>query len=246
MAAVSEDHVWIVAAALLAGASLVAYILRELVPPASRYFRAKRPLRVHFLAPSIDKVPEDSSREIDYLILDEKEHYLKELVVPSNRELYIQIMLQAKLAFNQHQIAVRFENPDGLKQPPLVDHYKLHFVRLGEREKFPGRDVGHWLDYHDVYHITEERPRTSGQEFTYGFIIKTREPGIFPFVVSILFDGTLARYKLDFSVHDRPKQKVRCALHFGCWVSPNVSNHRVDSPTIAPLLHPTENEAILV
>jgi hypothetical protein len=214
VAVMNTDHAWVVAAALFAGATFVAYLLKEIAPSLYRHFRIKNPCKVCFVITSFDR------GTVDYVIQDDKEHFTRELIVPTNHDVYVQILFKAKIAFMQHQLTLVFENPHHATEPPLVDHYKLQFVRIGESEKFPKADVGHWIDHHDTYHITEERPRAKHQYFTYGFIVKTRDAGNFPMSIGLGFDGSEVDYRLNFIVQEKPNTRMKCTEHFGCWVSP--------------------------
>jgi hypothetical protein len=129
--------------------------------------------------------------------------------------------MDAKLAFTQHHIALSFENPNNVPTPPRIDHYKLQFIKIGDNEKWPGRDDGHWVDHHPVYHITEDRPRMARQKITYGFIIETGDTGEFPLTVELLADGVGITNHLDFQVEDRHRPSVKCTKHLDCWVLPN-------------------------
>jgi hypothetical protein len=209
----SDDHVWVVVGAIFAGGLLVLYVAKEIIPQVYRHFRLKRPCKASFVITSDDRA------KIDYAIQDDKEHLVGRIIVPANRDLYVQLLLKAKTAFTQRHIVFGFD-PEPERRVPQIDHYKLQFVKVGNSEKFPGRDEGHWIDHHDFYHITEERYRGARQAFTYGFIIKTRDPGDYKLKIEIGVEDKHVTYLMDFAVSDAHREKMRCTEHFGCWVSP--------------------------
>lgn len=229
----SHDHVWIVGAAVFAGLTFVFYLLRDVIPATYRYFRLKRPCEIFFVITSYDR------GKVDYVVQDEDEHFVRELIVPANRDVYVQIQLKTKTAFTQRYLAVEFvKKPSGGKVP-VVDHYKLQFIKVGKDEKFPKTDEGHWVDHHDIYHITEERQRLAGQDIPYGFIVKTRDPGRYQMKVHVGVDNKGIELVLDFVVEDPHRTKMRCTRHFGCLISPDApvrGNSRVgiaDAPRFA-------------
>lgn len=105
VAVMSNDHLWVMSAAIFAGATFIAYLLTEIVPPVYRYFRRKDPCKVCFVITSFDR------GIVDYAIQDDKEHLTQELIVPANHDVYVQILFKAKIAFMQHQLVAAFENP---------------------------------------------------------------------------------------------------------------------------------------
>ena len=76
--------------AIFAGATLALYIAREIVPPIVRYFRMIRPYKAWFVITSYDR------GKVDYAVQDEEEHLTRQLIVPSHRDIYVQVMLETR------------------------------------------------------------------------------------------------------------------------------------------------------
>jgi hypothetical protein len=100
-------------------------------------------------------------------------------------------------------------------------HYWFHpFIKIGRSTKKPGKFRGHYVDYHDNYHIEEERHRTNKQIVTNAFKISTHDPGKYALKMGITADGVDGTAWLDVLVQEAPKRKMRCVEHRFCQITP--------------------------
>src|ERR1043166_4813876 len=88
---------WSMIAAILAGGSLLVAGHTQIVRPRLRRRKLKQPFRAYFLVTSLERFP------LDYVPQDDREHYVKELVVPPNSEIPIQIVLEPRVSFLQRE-----------------------------------------------------------------------------------------------------------------------------------------------
>ena len=76
--------------------SLIGYT--QIIRPWRRRRKLKRPFKAHFVITSVDRFT------LNYVQQDYREHFVKELVVPPNSEIPIQILLEPKLSFLEREI----------------------------------------------------------------------------------------------------------------------------------------------
>jgi hypothetical protein len=203
--------------------SLGAYLAREFLSPLTRKLVLRSPVVAHFMITSSDRY------DLKYAMQDDNEHFTKELVLPANTEdLLVHFNLIAKLDFTQTHLEIMFEGEKETK--PLIHFYVLPYIKIGPpatpREKRPGEVPGHFIDYHDNYHIDEIRHKAQGQTTTYGFKISTRKKGIYKLTINISADGVEGAVSLPVRVEDPPSTIVRCTRRehwWGCYVKPQVA-----------------------
>jgi hypothetical protein len=207
--------------------SLLFYLLKEFFGPWYRRFKLKRPVTPFFIITSSDKYT------LEYAVQDAHEHWTKVLVLPANTDdLLLHFIWKSKLDFTQYYLELSFEQ-NGLrrslarwrrtkvKQKKLQIRYWFHpFIKIGQSTRKPGKFRGHYVDYHDNYHIEEERHRAKKQIVTYAFKISTHDPGKYALKMGITADGVDGTAWLDVLVKEAPKRKMRCVEHWFCQIKP--------------------------
>jgi hypothetical protein len=89
---------WPVVSALLGATTLFLVWYVQIFRPWRRRRQLKRPFDAHFLITANGQFP------LDYVQQNNREHYVKKLVVPPNREIPVQIVLVPKLSFMQREL----------------------------------------------------------------------------------------------------------------------------------------------
>jgi hypothetical protein len=215
LAALSDskvDHYLLVVSTVFVILTTVAYCLREFIYPFYRRWRLKEPARAYFIITSKDRF------NLQYAVQDEREHRLKILVLPSHtHDLLLHLVLEAKLDYVQSHLEFVFEG-EGAK--PLFNYWYHPFVKTGTSTKKPGEDPGHYIDYHDNYHIDAVSQIVKGQWRTSAFKITTRDPGIYYLKVCIpadgvdgIAEGTKGAMGLRVRVEDHPTTNMKCLEH---------------------------------
>jgi hypothetical protein len=205
------DHYLLYVSTVFVILTTAAYCFREFIQPLYRRWRLKEPARSYFIVTSKDRF------DLKYAVQDEGEHKLEYLVLPSHTHaLLLHIVLEAKIDFMQNGLEFVFEG-DGRK--PLFNYWHHPFVRTGTSTKKPGEHPGHYIDYHDNYHIEGNRQVAKGLSQTSAFMITTRDPGIYYLKVNIIADGvdgvaegTRGAIGLRVRVEDHPTTKMKCEL----------------------------------
>lgn len=221
-----DRHISIITSLIIA-ASLLAYIFKEFIYPSIRRWRLKYPVKAHFLITSLDRF------ELGYVQQDNEEHFTKFLVLPSHtHNLVIHFIWKAKLGFTQNELEFSFEGDRA--QKPLFCYWFLPFIKIGDRTRKPGEYPGHYIDYHDNYHIASPRLVAKGQIATAGFRIATRGPGVYYLKIGIPADGvdgeadgTPGGPGLRVLVRNDPTNpaiRMRCYEHPHCEVHPKRVN----------------------
>jgi hypothetical protein len=213
-----NEYTLTIITAVFAGLTVIFYIAKEFVYPAVRHYRLKtRPIDLYFIVTSADRY------DLGYVEQDENQHRTLDLVVPTHcDDLYIAIIYQSNLAFNQTHFVFSF-NAGSRDQHPLIKHWFLEFIRVGINKKLPGETPTHFIDHHDAYHITDVAFRPKGQWATYGFKVSTRGPGVYRAQIEISADGVEYATSLSLYVEEIPKTIVRCVDHPDCFIRPRKS-----------------------
>lgn len=111
----------------------------------------------------------------------------KELHLPQNCEVQINLTIFPKLHYTQHEIIVGFVRPD--PNNPIMKSYQNKFIQRGKgRTIDPDDDLRHYVDYNGAYHIRDRAERTTGNNYTLGFIVETKAAGRFPLHIDAMTD----------------------------------------------------------
>jgi hypothetical protein len=204
---------WPIIGAFLSAGSLLIIAHTQIFRPWLRRRKLKRPFRAHFLITPSKLFP------LSYVVQDgDDEHYVKELVVPPNSEISIQIVLEPRLSFMQHEIYFGCDESLADEKKPRAIEYFVPFVREGVRGRGkPDVDhPGHYTDYHGFYHVRENYLYTKDCRII-GFKLQTGAIGIYSTQVYTLTEDVRGRVDLIIRVEDPAKTKMRCHLKKHRW-----------------------------
>jgi hypothetical protein len=148
---------------------------------------------------------------LDYVQQNNREHYVRKLVVPPHREIQIQIVLVPKVSFMQHELY--FGCDEGLmdEDKPRATEWFVPFVREGVRKsgKPDVEHPGHYTDYNGFYHVRENYLYTADTRVI-GFKLLTGRVGTFLAQVYTVTDDVRGRADLKIKVQEPTKTKMRC------------------------------------
>jgi hypothetical protein len=214
------DHYLLIISTIFIILTLAAYCLREFVYPSIRRARLKWPVKSYFVITSNDRF------DLRYAVQDDQEHEVKVLVLPSHtHDLFMHIIWRPKLDFTQSSGEFSFEG--ARQRKPLINYWFHPFIKIGHSIRRPGEYPGHYIDYHDNYHIGGAHQRARGQTITSAFKITTRDPGMYYLKMGFVADGidgvadgTPGAIGLRVRVEDNPKTEMRCECHRHCLIKP--------------------------
>src|SRR5690242_17998632 len=86
---------WPIISALCSAAALILLAYIQIGRIWIRRLRLLRPFRAYFL------IPRHEEFALDYAVQDNRAHFVKELILPPNSEVAIQIVLEPRLSFLQ-------------------------------------------------------------------------------------------------------------------------------------------------
>jgi hypothetical protein len=227
VAAWSEDHIWVVIAALCAAGSLAFYLAKDIIKPFLHWrILKKRPIDSYFI------IEDKHKYHLGYLHQDDRSHKTLDLTVPSHRDdIYIQLIMQARTAFTLSHLVFGF---DGLRgKYPFIKHYSLGFIKVGISDRHPGEWPSHYIDHHDRYHITDTTFYPKKQWKTVGFKITTRHPGVYRGRLELSVDGVEFTDYVNLYVEEEPERIMRCVDHKDCFIRPlnqEIANQSPPSP----------------
>jgi hypothetical protein len=189
------------------------------VRPIWRRFRLRNPCEVHFAIRPLQQAT------LDYIFQDDQGHRVKELVVPANQLVEIEIGYEPKIAFYEAELIFGCDGDDATK--PFATECINRLIAVGKSHWIPGEDEGHWRDRHKCYHVLRNKPRAVGTHIAVGFMLQTGAPGTYPANVSFLTNEMDRTVSLKIRVEDKPHTRMRCHEkgHLGCYVRPMVKPH---------------------
>ena len=99
----------------------------------------------------------------------------------------MQIRMKPRLNYTRHELVFGFYGKDHEKPMPVRSLNS--FIKIGKhREQDPAQTDGHAIDFKDHYHIKETAEQTVGNNYTAGFVVKTRKPGRYRVLLEIITD----------------------------------------------------------
>jgi hypothetical protein len=210
---------WPMVSALLGAATISLVWYTQIFRPWRRRRRLRRPFDAHFLITAADQF------SLDYVQQNNREHYVKKLVVPPNREIPIQIVLVPRVSFMQHELYFGCDESLMDENKPRATEWFVPFVREGVRKsgKPDAEHPGHYTDTNGFYHVRENYLYTADCRVI-GFKLLTGRPGTFRAQVYTVTDDVRGRADLKIKVQEPPKTKMRCYRKWHriqlCWVKP--------------------------
>lgn len=185
--------------------------------PLQRRIRLRRPCRAHFVIRELERVP------LPYVVQDSDMHQVRELVLPANSCVDIEIGYFPSIHFHEVAFIFACEGKEGDR--PFAKERFTRFVKVGKSRWVPGTDATDTVDVHNYYHVSRDAPRNIGTHFVTGFRLQTLGAGIYSVTLTFLTDEVEGVSKrLTIRVEDKPKTRMRCYMrgHLGCFVRPRI------------------------
>lgn len=203
--AVIQTWPWPIASAGFSAAALWLLLHVQVVRPWCRRRKLSRPFRAYFLIPSLRHFP------LNYVLQDERAHFVKELVVPPNSEISIQIVLEPRLSFMQHELYFGCDESLMDENKPRATEWFVPFVREGVRRsgKPDAQHPGHYTDYNGFYHVRENFLYTRDTRVI-GFKLLTGASGTYSAQIYTVTDDVRGRADLFIRVEHPATTKMRC------------------------------------
>jgi hypothetical protein len=199
--------------------SLIGYT--QIVRPWWRRRRLRHPFNAYFLVTSRGRFL------LNYVHQDDREHIVKELAVPANSEVPIQIILEPKLSFMQHELYFGCDENLVNEHKPRATEWFVPFVVEGvRRTRRPDAEhPGHYTDYNGFYHVRENYLYTKDTRVI-GFRLLTGAPGKYSAQVYAVTDDVRSKADLVIKAEDPATTQMQCIKkgHRSCKIAPMVEN----------------------
>jgi hypothetical protein len=218
LTAISGWH-WPMIGGLFGAGGFVLIGYTQIIRPHWRRWKLQRPFEAYFVITSLGRYP------LSYVLQDDDEHLVKELVVPANSEIPIQITLVPRVSFMQRELYFGCDEHLVDKEKPRATEYFVPFVVEGVRGKGKpdANHPGHYIDSNGFYHIREDYLYTKDTRVI-GFKLVTGAAGIYPAQIYTQTDDVRGRVDLTIKVERPAKTKMRCTVKAhrirGCLVTP--------------------------
>jgi hypothetical protein len=210
---------WSMVSAFLSAVAVFLVWYTSIFRPWRRRRRLRRPFDAYFLITSTGRFP------LDYVQQNDREHYVKKLVVPPHKEIPIQIVLEPRVSFVQHELYFGCDESLVDENKPRATEWFVPFVTEGVRKsgKPDAEHSGHYTDYNGFYHVRENYLYTADTRVI-GFKLLTGRTGTFRAQVYAVTDEVRGRADLKIMVQERAKTKMRCYRRWHrirlCFVKP--------------------------
>jgi hypothetical protein len=205
-------HPWGMFAAWAGIIAAIGFLWVNFGRPYRRHLRLKHPCEVHFQIRAV------SNRVQPYARQDSLGHRVRELVLPANSEVEIEIGCVPKLAFSEKEQIFGCEGD--LDKKPYAKEWIVHFVERGMNRGIPGVHDGHTLNVHKGYHRRTDTTRNVGTHFVTGFRLVTRAPGRYKTQLFFITDEREGVADLTIVVEDSPETCMVCDQHWECGITP--------------------------
>jgi len=137
--------------------------------------------------------------------------------------------MNPRLDFLESEFAFGCDLHENLDTKPFAVEFVSRFVDKGKRTaspdpSSPNYDVNHYTDRDQYYHIVkQEKQRSVGQHFIVGFLVKTREVGVYKPEVWITTEEMQGIHRdLVIRVEHPQKASMKCSRHWFCNIRPRV------------------------
>jgi hypothetical protein len=207
-----------VSAIVAAGFGIYEFLIR----PVCLRHKLKRPCNAWFLIPSTDQ------KIIDFAEQTTEQHYVRDLTLPADSEVEIEILYRPSIAFlcSAMYFGCNEQNNKDLDIKPLIKAFLNPLIeRGGIRKETPDDNPEtNSIDRHKYYHIKKQRHLTRGEIYSFGIKIQTRIVGLYRFRICFIGDevGCL-KNEMFIRVEERVSTRMRCFFHArwsGCFVQP--------------------------
>ncbi|HWA39591.1 MAG TPA: hypothetical protein VG873_17185 [Burkholderiales bacterium] len=179
--------------------------------PEVRRAALRTPARAYFHVPELDL------GDIGYAIQDEQAHNVKELVLPSNSLVNIEVAYYPTIHFNVKELI--FISEGMMDEKPLPTERFTSFVKVGKNHWIPGIDETDYIDRKGNYHVRSDASRDVGSCYVLGLKLRTQKAGLYKVIVSWMTDEIEGNATdLSIRVEDTPQTRMRCSEHNGCWI----------------------------
>jgi len=180
----AQQYWWL--APLLSALALLAIIWFQWGQHRVRAWRLKRPFSV-LLSHAADSPDEFANLRVP----------------PHTDEVMVQLRIRPKIQYRQTEILFGFDGDPTTR--PIPVRVLNAFIKKGfDREQDPDKNINHYVDQDNHYHIVGTVDRSPPNVQALGFLVQTREPGRYPVVLEIITDCGEAKpyFKVHVTVTD--------------------------------------------
>jgi hypothetical protein len=206
---------WEVLAGVSAVIVLFISVCTEVIAPLWRKRKLKYPCEAYF------SIWEEAHGDLPYVVQDDAGHRVKELVLPSYSEVVVEVTYSPRIPFNVVETVFGCEG-DADEKPLPQKRIRSFLVKGGDEQLSPGIDKTETIDRKGNYHMRATyAPRSYGSWYVMAFVINTRKPGVYKTFLGFITDQMDATANpLVMRVEDTPRTRMRCSLHWHCYIKP--------------------------
>jgi hypothetical protein len=183
------------------------------IAPWLRKRRLKKPCKAFF------HIRELAKGELSYVLQDDEAHQVKELVLPANALVEIEVTYSPTTPFYVEETV--FECAGDYDSKPIVEVPLRPFVAKGE---FP-KGVSYWNRHGGYHYSSRYGGRAVGSWYVKGFLLRTKAPGTYKAWIGFLTDEVDGdATDLAIKVEEKPLTRMNCVIHSLCKLRPYRAN----------------------
>jgi hypothetical protein len=196
---------WSMVAAIFGIAAFSVLIWVNFLRPKRRRIKLRRPVIAHFIVAAAEH------HSCEFAKQDGREHWLKTIVLPSNKTVIVDVILDPLIYFVWSELSIGCEG--NLTDKPYATEYLNRFIEVGEgKNVIPGKGNRHYIDKYHYYHLRDQLLHMSiGSTRSIAFKIQTGKAGVYPAHIYFFGDEVegLASDLL-IIVEDIPSRSMTC------------------------------------
>jgi hypothetical protein len=174
---------WTIAGTVLAAIILAITLLGLGIQIYAEFFaqkkrEAKRLNALRHPADAYFVIHKRAARKLDWAEQDEADHYLKEITLPSNSEVTVDIAIHPLMHFKSSAILFGCQDSANLDGKPYAIRQANNFILAGsDKICEPGKHPDHAITTSLYYQVRGDKSWSVGTDSIRGFTLKTRKPG---------------------------------------------------------------------
>ncbi|HEC93243.1 MAG TPA: hypothetical protein ENI51_09670 [Candidatus Atribacteria bacterium] len=162
-------------------------------------------------------IPDRVRHKVSYAKQDNREHLVKDLILPPNKEVTIMLWIKPKSNYTVEDNYFGCEG-DYDKKPEPIAYFNPFVLRGKIKEITPEENEHHYIDHHKYYHVKSKQEFTRDEVYVKGYKIQTHDEGGYIAKYIIRTPNRVKEHKLKIKVSGKKGEKMKCLIHNNCYI----------------------------
>jgi hypothetical protein len=200
---------------VLLTAIALCFLIYDSLRPERRKRKLTKPAEAYFIIPSC------LTHSCDYAYQNEFTHKLKEIIIPANNEIIIDIIITPLMSFTSRAVYFGCHGDNPHTKPRPLEYVNQFILQGNRRHVVPGKGNDDYVTNDNFYYVVETRYWSEGINGIMGFKICTGPPG--KYQAKLYFAGEWRMGEIDdlsIVVSEEPRKLMYCIdrhhAHMNC------------------------------